>query len=153
MGRCTPLFLCNTGRFPNQERGAAWVKIFSMTVAGLSDIQSCHSCASCHSNQVPLSPEVKSFTADFNCCWDQSSMTVNHLLSIPLNSILTTCGILITGCLFQTYSSVLLVALGAEKTATRDNGSTVAFSLSGQIPELTSSAIMVHGSNHSDIRW
>lgn len=78
---------------------------------------------------------------------------LNQLFSTPLNSILTTWGILIIGCLFQTYTSALLVALGAEKPATRDNGSTVAFSLSGQIPELTSSAIMVHRSNHSDIRW
>lgn len=102
----------------------------------------------CHQKWNPLLA-----TAGLNCGWDQTSVTVNHLLSVPLDCILNTCVILIIGCLFQTYTSALLVALGAEKRATRDNGSTVAFSLSGQIPELTSSAIMVHRSNHPDIRW
>lgn len=64
----------------------------------------------CHQKWNPLLA-----TADLNCCWDQTSMTVNQLLSIPPNRILTTCGILIIGCIFQTYTSALLVALGAKK--------------------------------------
>lgn len=158
MRPCIPLFLYNTGRFPNQERGEGellgwrfsqwlWLVLVTYSPAILVLLVTQTRCL-CHQKWNPLLA-----TADLNCCWDQTSMTVNQLLSIPLNSILTTYGILIMGCLFQTYTCALLVALGAEKPATRDNGSTVAFSLSGQIPELTSSAIMVHRSNHSDIRW
>lgn len=70
------------------------------------------------------------FSQHFNCMWD-----INYSLSF---SDLYFC---IT-CCFRSWGN-----------ATRDNGSTVAFRLSGQIPELTSSAIMVHRFKHSDIRW
>lgn len=77
--------------------------------------------------EISCSP---SFSQHFNCMWD-----INYRLSF---SNLYFC---IT-CCFRSW-----------KNATRDNGSTVAFSLSGKNPELTSSAIMVHRFKHSDIKW
>lgn len=77
--------------------------------------------------EISCSP---SFSQHFNCMWD-----INYRLSFSdLHFCIT--------CCFRSWNN-----------ATRDNSSTVAFSLSGQIPGLTSSAIMVHRSKHTDIRW
>lgn len=102
-GLCIPLFMYNTDGFPNQEQVSAWVRSFSVTVVCLSNIQSCQSGVSCHSDQVPLPPLVKFFTC---CSWSELLLRSDFsdcksAALHPLNSILSVCRILIIGYLFS----------------------------------------------------
>lgn len=94
-----------------QGIGSCTREDFLMAVAGLRDMfLVTQTRCLCPQKWNPLLA-----TAGLNCCWNQTSATVNQLLSIPLNNILPTCGVLIISCLFQTYASAILVALGAKK--------------------------------------
>lgn len=108
------LFLYKTGRFPDQKWRAAWAEFLSGW-----------------SRWHPVLPFLwflslkpgPLFTRSgilwlLQLTWLLLSSDFHDWKSAalhPSHSILTACGILITGCLFQTYASALLVALGAEK--------------------------------------
>lgn len=117
-GHGTTLFLYNIGRVPNKEWVSTWIRSFSVTVLViwgpailvLLVIQTSWLCFSKWNTLLAA--------ADQTCCWNHTSVDVNQMHSISLNIILTTCDILIMGCLCQIYTSELLVALGAEKPAT-----------------------------------